>query len=298
MSDFNFDLKPAKKEAIPPLIGLWGPQGCGKTLSALKLARGIVGPAGKIVFGDTENKRALFYADECGPWDHCDLQPPFTPEKFGAFFTWAEQQGADAIVLDSGSHVWSGEGGVLDKADASASSGLAKWKAPKMAYKRMMNNLTRAPIPVIICYRGQEAVKQVGKDIVPVGWKPVCEKNTPFEMTIFLRMTSDGHYDLEQSKPVPGPLRPVITADGIVTEEMGRKIAEWCGSGLSVDQEYLKLKRDGADAAIQGVQQYTVWKDALTGLQKDKIKQHHAEWVKTAKQADADKQSAEEPPAM
>ncbi|MBF0186198.1 MAG: ATP-binding protein, partial [Magnetococcales bacterium] len=41
---------------------MWGGSSSGKTYSALRLARGLVGPQGKIGVIDTENRRALFYA--------------------------------------------------------------------------------------------------------------------------------------------------------------------------------------------------------------------------------------------
>ena len=40
-----------------------GPSGSGKTFSSLKLARGLVGPTGKIAFIDTENGSGKLYAD-------------------------------------------------------------------------------------------------------------------------------------------------------------------------------------------------------------------------------------------
>ena len=42
-------------------IGICGPAGSGKTMSALKLAFGIVGPTGKIAVIDTENESASLY---------------------------------------------------------------------------------------------------------------------------------------------------------------------------------------------------------------------------------------------
>lgn len=297
-ADFHFELKPATKSAIPPLISLWGPQGCGKTLSALKLARGIVGIAGKIGMMDTENGRALFYANhpDVGAWNHLDIQPPFTPEKYSAAFRFLEDKKMDIIIVDSGSHVWGGEGGVLDQADSATTKsggemyGLAKWKLPKIAHKRMMNNLTRSPIPVIFCLRAKEGVKQVGsgKDmqIIPVGWVPICEKNMPYEMTLDLRMTKDGHYDLAQSKTVPEALRAAIPPEGIVNVAMGAKVSEWCGSGVATDPVFIGLKRDGKDAAMQGIEQYKTWLASLTPENKEKIKAFHKEWSHDAIEAD------------
>lgn len=298
MSDFTFNLVPAKKEAIPALIGLWGASGSGKTYSALLLARGLVGPKGKIAVIDTENGRAKFYADVAGGWEHLDMQPPFSPEKYSAAFKFCEDMGAKVIVVDSMSHVWEGEGGILDSAENNKSAagkplkGLAKWKSPKIAHKRMQNNLMRSPIPVIFCIRAKEASKQVGSGddmkIVPLGWQPIAERGFIFEMTVDLHMTKDGKYELETSKTIPAKLRDVIKYGGVVTESMGADIATWCGSGSALDPEAIKLKRDGKDAAMQGVKPYTEWLATLTPEQKDKIKAYHKEWSADAKNADAE----------
>lgn len=292
MSDFNFELKPAVKEAVPALIGLWGKSGSGKTYSALLLARGMVGPKGKIAFIDTENGRAKFYATVAGGWQHLDLQPTFTPEKYSAAFKFCEDNGADVIVVDSMSHVWEGEGGVLDQADANGGKGLAKFKTPKIAHKRMMNKLTRSPIPVIFCIRAKDAVRQIGSGndmkIVSLGWQPIAEKNFIFEMTVDLHMTGDGHYDLETSKSVPEALRSVIKPDGVVNEEMGRGIANWSGSGQPVDPKVTKLRADAVDAAMQGVKAYSDFLAKLTDEQKSPLKSQHKEWSALAKQADED----------
>jgi hypothetical protein len=295
-ADFKFELKPAVKEAVPPLIGLWGTSGCGKTYSALLLARGIVGKDGKIAVIDTENGRAKFYADVSAPWMHLDLEPPFTPDKYSAAFKFCEEQGVDIIIVDSMSHVWEGEGGVLDKAEEVGGAGLRKWGVAKMPYKRMMNNLIRSRLPVIFCLRAKEDIQQVGggkgAKIEKNGFKPIAEKNFVYEMTVDLHLTKDGAYDLETSKTIPTTLRPSIPADGILGEEMGAAIAEWCGAGAEPDEEYLKLKRDGENAATEGVDSYKKWIASLSAAQKPKVKNHHPEWSKLAR--DADKEKAEE----
>jgi len=304
MSNFNFELKPAKKQAIPALIGLWGKSGSGKTYSALLLARGLVGAKGKIAVIDTENQRAKFYSDVAGGWMHLDLQPPFSPDKYSAAFKFCEESGANAIIVDSMSHVWEGEGGVLDIAEEGRTSSgkhlkaLAKWKAPKIEHKRMMNNLIRSAIPVIFCLRAKDAVKQVGGGddlkIVPLGWQPIADKNFIFEMTLDLHMTKDGRYDLETSKTVPAALRGVITKDGVISEAMGVKIAEWCGSGETTTEPAASLPvppsaelLDAAqENASRGVAAYTAWLATLNADEKASIKPHHKTLSATAKAAD------------
>ena len=166
--DFSFKIQESVREAVPPLISLWSKSGGGKTYSALLLARGMVGPSGKIVVIDTENGRSKFYSDVSAPWFHLDLQPPFTPDKYKAAFEFSEKWGADVIIVDSGSHVWEGEGGVIDMADRNGGSGLQKWNAPKMAHKRMMNNLTASYWP---SFSGSCVEKRITYFSRPKTWK-------------------------------------------------------------------------------------------------------------------------------
>jgi hypothetical protein len=83
------EFKPAVREGVPLLIGMSGPTGSGKTYSALRLASGLA--AGKpFALIDTENGRALHYADEFD-FDHGSLQAPFNPDSY-----WGAIDAADA----------------------------------------------------------------------------------------------------------------------------------------------------------------------------------------------------------
>ena len=59
----SFSFRPAERSQAKPLIGLYAESGCGKTYSALLLARGFVGSAGKIGMIETEAGRGEAYAD-------------------------------------------------------------------------------------------------------------------------------------------------------------------------------------------------------------------------------------------
>lgn len=289
MTEYNFQIADAKREAVPPLICLWGMSGSGKTLSALYMARGIVGPEGCIAVLDTENGRAKFYAEEVSGWKHVDMQPPFTPDKYSAGFKFCEDSGADIIIVDSSSHVWEGEGGVMDMAAKDSGKGLAKWNAPKIAHKRMMNNLMRSTLPVIFCTRAKEAMKQTGRgkdmQIVTDGWRPIAEKNFIYEMTLALRLTENGRYDLTDSK-VPKDLISVFPEGAQVNQSMGERLQSWLAGGEPVDKETIKLRREGKDYAMQGTDTYKQWFTALTGEQQRKILPYHEEWKADAQQSD------------
>jgi DNA polymerase III delta prime subunit len=257
-----FDIKPAVRKATPALISLWGPSGCGKTFTALLLARGLVGEGGKIGMVDTENRRAEFYADMVGGWDHLDLQPPFTPERYveaiGAF----EQAGGyDAVIIDSASHEWQGEGGVLEMADEVEASarrnnkgvGLNKWRAPKMSHLRFQNKSLRAPFHVIFCLRAKEKFEQKGDSIMSKGLVPICQATFPYEMTISARLELNTHEP--QDLKCPAELLDAFPRGKPITIETGVAIADWISGGEVFDTERASLERAAREVATFGTAQ-------------------------------------------
>lgn len=268
------EIKPAVKAATPALIGISGPSGSGKTLSALRIARGLVGPDGKIGMIDTENRRALFYANEAGGWDHMDLQPPFTPDRYTASFKKFEDAGTyGCVIVDSMSHVWAGEGGVLDMAESGRTAagkprtGLNKWQAPKMAYKRMVNNLLRAPFHVIFCLRVKDGYAQKGSGdnatVESTGLEPICGNDFIYEMTVAVLLGPDhkplfepiGHFRCNPIIPaikVPDDLKDAVIPGEFLNEGTGRAIAAWAGDGVKIDNNTDRLQREARDIATLG----------------------------------------------
>lgn len=298
----EFRITKAERKATPSLIGLWGPSSCGKTYSALRIARGLVGPTGKIGLIDTENRRAEFYANVAGGWDHLDLQPPFSPQRYTqAFRTFENKGGYGCIIVDSMSHVWEGEGGVLDIAGNNKSKGLQKWNAPKTAYKRMVNDLLRAPFHVIFCLRAKEGVRQSGSgdsaSIESVGLEPICEKNFIYEMTVSVLLGPD-HMPLFQpidrfkcSPSIPAVKAPdelwgFIKPKTFLSEETGAAIQEWVSGGASFDQDMEKLKREGRDVATLGMSRLEQWWKGLGRAQQRVMKTNLDELKAIAKAAD------------
>lgn len=281
MGDFQFHR--AERRGVPALIGLWGPSNAGKTFTALLIARGLVGPQGKIGLLDTENGRALFYSDLAGGWDHLDLQPPFTPERYSSAFESGQQYGA--IIVDSASHVWEGEGGVLDMADRSTSGGLLKWQQPKMAYKRMVNKLLRSPSHVIFCLRAKDGVKQTGSgksaSIATIGAQPICGKGFIFEMTVSVLLGPDHcpAFQGEGEKVHCDPLIPAVKAPealaGIFHRgqplgvEAGEEIAKWIAGGVVVDHAKISAERVARDVATMGTDKLALhWRSLSKGDQR------------------------------
>ena len=248
----NFE--PAVRRNVPLLIGIAGPSGSGKTYSTLRLATGIAG--GKpIAFIDTERGRALHYADEF-EFLHAELDDPFSPQRYGEAIAAAVALDPSVIVIDSFSHEWAGEGGVLDMQQAEfermgsrEAVKFASWIKPKAAHKSLVNDvLLRLPCHLIVCLRAESKVEMVkdektGKlEIVEKktlaghkGWIPVCGKELPYELTISLVVTPD-------APGVPKPIklqeqhRSLVLTDVPLDEATGERLAAWA-RGTTSDAE-------------------------------------------------------------
>ena len=165
----SFTIKPATRVGINPLIVAYSESGCGKTYSALLLARGMAGPAGKIVVADSESGRASLYADVLpGGFETFDLCAPFSPTRYVEAVDAIEASGAVIGVIDSGSHEWEGPGGVNDMAmeneSRSGRAGLHNWKTPKFEHAKFVQRLLRAKIPLIVCLRAKYKTRQKKDD--------------------------------------------------------------------------------------------------------------------------------------
>jgi hypothetical protein len=71
------NIAPAERAGAHLLIQLYGPPRSGKTYTALRIARGMVGPEGRIGVLDTESGRARLYSDKvAGGFVVGELTPP------------------------------------------------------------------------------------------------------------------------------------------------------------------------------------------------------------------------------
>lgn len=248
----NHTFRPAVRENVGLWINLIGGTGSGKTFTAMRLASGIAGGKPFAVI-DTENRRALHYADQF-KFDHAELRAPFRPDAYADAVVAADAAGYPVIVVDSGSHVWAGDGGLLDwqeeELERMAGNDYAKrervkmsaWIKPKMAHKHMVQKLLQVKAHIILCLRAEQKIEMVkdkqGKLVIQPkqsltgldGWIPICDKNLPFEATCSFLLTAD--------KPgIPHPIklqeqhRPLFPLDKPITEESGRLIAQWAAGG-------------------------------------------------------------------
>ncbi len=232
------EIKPATRVGVIPLIGAYAESGCGKTMSSLLLARGFVGSSGKIAMIDTESGRGSLYADVIpGGYDVLTLEPPFSPARYAEALQTVFKAGYGIVVVDSMSHEHEGIGGVLDMAgeneSRSGKSGLHNWKVPKMEHAKLVQQLLRAPIPLVCCIRAKYKTRQVkenGKTAIVKDdhTSPIQSEDFIYEMTAHFEVLSDHSINLTKcSHPA---LRSCFPTKGPITQEHGRMIAAWCAA--------------------------------------------------------------------
>lgn len=180
-------------------LALAGPSGSGKTYSALLIARGLV-PHGRIALLDTERGSGALYA-HLTDYAIATLTPPYSPERYIALIREAERQGYDVLIIDSLSHAWTGQGGVLDlhekAATAARGNTWAAWREVTPAHNALVEAMLGANLHLIATLRTKTAYEVTDdngkKKPVKVGLAPVQREGIEYEFTLVFDLTVDGH---------------------------------------------------------------------------------------------------------
>lgn len=254
----SYQFRAAVREQTSLLIGLAGPSGSGKTASALKLARGILGGQDDGIFViDTEANRASHYAcapgEKTGPFafrfQHCEMKPPFSSDAYREVIGAAVDAGAKVIIVDSMSHEHEGQGGMLEAQAAELarmggqeSKKFSAWIKPKADHNKLVNFILQQRCHFIFCFRAKDKMKllKVEKngrqsvEPVQLGWTAICSDRFEYEMTTLLMLppTARGVPDLSlESTKVNAHHVDFFPPGEAITEECGRKLAEWARGG-------------------------------------------------------------------
>lgn len=299
----------ATRKSFKPLIGLYAESGCGKTFSALLLARGIAGPNGRIALVDTEAGRGSLYSD-CipGGYETLEMEPPFRPQRFIEIIDAAEKQGIDVLILDSMSHEWDGVGGVLDWAadnEDQGKKGQLIWKAPKMEHNMMVLRIMQSKLTIICCLQAVFKTRQVlneetrRKEIVKDSCtSPIQNEKFIFSMTAHAEIFADHTINLTKwSHPNLKPCFPENRKEPI-SIRTGELIAQWCNgviSDASVSPDKAKAKKQlwdlvkskfetASKSKLDAVAQFEEWlraqglidtTEALSDLGADRLTELH-----------------------
>jgi hypothetical protein len=212
-------------------IGLCGAAGSGKTLSALKIASGL-GP--RIALVDTENNSSVLYGDRID-FDVLNIEPPFEIDKYIKAIHQAETAGYDVLILDSISHAWAGEGGLLDTQGKLADGGMnsfTAWRKLTPQHNAFIEAMIRSKLHLIATMRSKMdyvvETNEKGKSVPKkVGLAPIQREGLDFEFDIV--------FDLDLNHNVQSTKDRSSLFDGRLVskpdEKIGKQILEWLDRG-------------------------------------------------------------------
>lgn len=251
-------------------LALAGPSGSGKTLSALLLAFGITGDWGKIALIDTEHGRAKFYANrsdfETGAFLYQEMTAPYSPDKYKSMvLEGASAVGSDGVVIiDSFSHAWDNEGGVLDikssiERTQSNKNGFSAWDEAGKIQNSLVNTILSVNCHTIITMRTKMAyameVNEKGKTVpVKIGLAPVQRENTEYEFDIVLNIARN--HVASASKDTTF----LDSWSGIITSDLGTQLKNWLDKGVEPERctDCGKLVKPASGRTVQQIVEGTL----------------------------------------
>lgn len=229
-----FTFVKAERTQLNPKIELFGPSNSGKSYTALLLARGMVGPSGKIAVINTEANRGEIYATEFD-YDILNLEPPYTPERYVEAMQSAVDAGYDVLIVDSASHEWDGEGGILEQNNKMGGK-WSNWAKLTPRHNLFVNWFVDSKIPVIMTMRGKDEYlvgeNERGKQTIEkVGMGARQRSGLEYEAHLAFRldMEHNAHIEKDNTHLFEGSIRKLGVEDG-------KRIIEWARQGKSIEQ--------------------------------------------------------------
>jgi hypothetical protein len=212
--------KKAQKYGAKGRVALIGPAGSGKSFSALRMARTLVGPTGRIAAIDTEHGSLSKYAHtpkcpaDCKDPSHFDFDvfelDSYSPENFQAALDAAIEAKYDAFLADSLSHFWMGKDGALEFVDmaakkSSSRDGMSGWKEFRPHERGMVDSMIAAPLHVVVTMRTKTDYAEVEdgkgkKKRVKIGLAPVQREGLEFEFDLVGLMTDTNDFIVDKSR--------------------------------------------------------------------------------------------------
>jgi hypothetical protein len=233
-------IRKAERKKAKLRLGISGPSGSGKTWSALEIAKGMGGKVGMI---DTEAGRGELYGSDFD-YDIIRLEAPYSPDRYIEAIKTFEKAGYDTLIIDSLSHAWVGEGGVLSIVDKAGSNSFTQgWKVGTPKQNALIDALVNSKMHIITTLRVKteyvvEKNDRGKAEPRKVGLAPVQRDGLEYEFTVFMDISNQDHiahitkdntkmFDQQFIKP---------------STEMGEKLMEWLNTGISEQEAFVKNK--------------------------------------------------------
>lgn len=178
------------------------------------------------------------------------MEPPFSAARYLEAIDLAEANGVEFLIIDSLSHAWSGEGGLLD-----VQAGIAKrtgnsytaWRDVTPQHNRLVDRILQCNMHIAATLRTkvEYVIEENGsgkKSPRKVGMAPVFREGFEYEMSVFFELAPD--HTASATKDRTGLF------DGrffLVTPDTGREIYQWLAGSTSEPQPV--IARSGTSAS-------------------------------------------------
>lgn len=222
-----FTFAPATREQARARIGLQGPAGSGKTMTALKVAERLA-DGGQIGLVDTERKSSLTYAPVPGRPDlggieflHLPLDN-YDPRNLIEAVRAATAARLPVLIVDSWSHFWNGKGGLLEIVETAgqapgAGGSFGGWRKGNPIEQNMLEALLNYPGHLIVTMRTKGDYSIEGKKVTKLGVKAVQREGAEYELGLIVDMV-EGTGTVTKTRYAP--------LEGMTVHHPGAELAE------------------------------------------------------------------------
>lgn len=223
-------------------LGIAGPAGSGKTASSLLIAYGLTNDWSKIGIVDTENGSGELYVNstiggtKIGEYNVLTLEAPYLPDKYIQAIKMAEEAGLEVVIIDSLTHAWAGEGGLLDlqgKIAQKTGNSWTAWRDVTPKHNALVEAMLTSKIHLIATMRSkmdhvQEKDEKTGRTIIrKVGMAPIQREGMDYEMTVVFDLSIDHVANCSKDR--------TNLFDGqyfTPTPDTGKVLLQWLESGV------------------------------------------------------------------
>lgn len=235
------ELKQSNRSQSRIRIAMIGPSGSGKSYSSLLLSYGICQDWRRVGVICTEHQSAHLYS-HLGEYNVLNLTAPFTPERYIEAITTCEKAGMDVIIIDSLSHNWDGDGGILDIHANMAGNSFTNWSKVTPRHNALVQKILSSGSHIIATVRSKQEyviTEKNGKSVPEkVGMKGIQKDGLEYDYTIVFELDIYNNISCTKDRTRLFNSRIPFKID----ESIGKKIKNWCQDGERYnDDELLKM---------------------------------------------------------
>jgi hypothetical protein len=294
--------KRGKRQKLKAAINLMSASGSGKSLSALFIAKGLMKGAypdlteeeiwAKIGVVDSEHDRMLYYIgnEKAGVYIpdeafyHYSLKAPYTVDRYVAAIDELKADGCEVIIVDSLSHAWSKDGGLLDLQQEFGGR-YQDWKKVNPYEQKLHRAIFENDVHIITTMRTKQEYSleknELEKlEVTKLGTKPIQRDDMEYEYMLVFQM--DKRHVATTTKDNTG----LFEGKGfVITPKAGEILFDWLDKGVDVRKQQAERTQFILEYISQSTEKYAKVKDTMKEIElksKKKVVDFNLEWLERA----------------